>query len=355
VTQRVTLGHVAASAGVGKTTVSDILNRNITAKYPLETRNRVYRAVEELGYLPSRAAQQLVKGRSGQVGLFLTRDFSNPYFARVAHLAQQNFAKAGYRMQLALSTGQVTEEAEADLIRQLRIDGIEALLIGPVYEPVDILLHQSIFRGSIPIVTFGGDLHAQGFDQCDCVALDAHAGLTLAVSHLQRLGHSSIGYLFAPAQRTQDQQSHPMKPVLVNAGINPNWIIDHNDTGDYDDFRNQTDAFVARFKATPTLQRPTAIVCLNDQIALCLLASMTAAGLSVPGDLSIVGCDNLPGSAHFTPALTTIDNRADLMIESAVRLVTHRLDHPDRAAVAEKITPRLIERQSTGSPIHPVS
>jgi DNA-binding LacI/PurR family transcriptional regulator len=338
--KRVTLGDVAVAAGLAKTTVSDILNRQVNGRYSAATRDKVMRAVETLGYAPARAAQMLASGRSGQVGLFLTRDFSNPFFARIAHLAQQNLQTAGYRMQLAVDDGD--EEREAKTLRSLRSDGVEGVIIGPIYEKIDLEIHRSIFRGQMPLVTFGGELESE----FDCVAIDAIAGQQLAVNHLREMGHQTIAYLMAPPPRTNDDRSRSVVPPLIRAGFDARWIINHQDTGNYDDFFAVAQQFIAEWKAAPRENRPTAVACLNDQVALTLIAAATRAGLNVPADLSVIGTDNLPGSAYFTPGLTTIENRADRVIETAIKLLEQRLAEPDSPVQRIRIKPELVTRQS---------
>ena len=118
--RRVTLEQVAIAAGVGRTTVSDILNRNAGDKYQDETRKRVEEAVRKLGYTASRAAQQLARGRSGVIGLILTRDLSNPVFASRVEVVEKEIKRMGYRMQLAFTEGDPAMEAMAGLDRNIR-------------------------------------------------------------------------------------------------------------------------------------------------------------------------------------------------------------------------------------------
>ncbi|NJL30663.1 MAG: LacI family transcriptional regulator, partial [Phycisphaerales bacterium] len=195
-----TLEQVAVATGLGRTTVSDILNRNVGDKYSRATREQVLKAVRHLGYTPSRAAQVMARGRSGLVGLLLTRDFSNPFWARVANHVEQELRARQFRMQLAITQGR--PEDERQLVDQLYGDQIEGLIMGPVYETLDLEEHHNVLRGRLPVVLFGG-ICGNDFDN---VALDHEAGKRIALEYLLARGHKRIGYLCAPPSRLRPDE-----------------------------------------------------------------------------------------------------------------------------------------------------
>lgn len=340
---RVTLEQVAAAVGLGRTTVSDILHRENGEKYASVTRARVAAAVADLGYVPVRAAQQMARGKSGAVGLLLTRDFSNPYFARVADRVERELRGRGYRLQIAVTDG----DADTELlrIRQFHADAIEGLIVGPVYEALDLEQHRQIFRGRLPTVLFGTRLGSE-FDE---VATDDEAGRRLAVNHLVGVGHRRIGLLCVPASRVapSDRTSAAMIRALASrATVLPEWVAWHADTGSFADYHAVAADFAARWKAAPAAERPTAVICHNDQSALATLAAFAEAGVAVPADVSVVGHDNLPESRYLVPPLTTVDNHVERQMRAAVDGLLWRIEHPDAPLRVTVIDPELVERGS---------
>ncbi len=345
--RRVTLEQVASAAGLARTTVSDILNRNISDKYSRATRDRVLKAVRTLGYTPSRAAQVMARGRSGLIGLLLTRDFSNPFWARVANFVEQELRSRTYRMQLAVTEG--NPEQERRLIQQLDGDQVEGLIIGPVYEAIDLEQHHHVLRGRLPTVLFGGFCDSN-FDN---VALDHEAGKGMAIEYLLDHGHRRIGYLCAPPSRLRPDQPNPDYPVyrmFADRGLlQPEWFIWQADTGRFDDFYQSCVGFVNCWKNADPATRPTAVICHNDQVAMTAYRALHEAGVSVPGDLSMVGYDNLPETAYLPPPLTTVDNQAQQQMRALVQRLIERLEHPRQTVQQITIRPTLVERASVRS------
>lgn len=328
--------------GLGRTTISDILNRNAGDKYSEKTRMRVHRAVKEVGYTPARAAQQLARGRSGQIGLMLTRDFANPYFARIADAVERELRHRGYRLQLALTDGNA--ETERSRILQMQSDRIEGLIVGPVYESLDLEQHHSLWHGTIPIVLFGGLVKTE-FDQ---VTLDAMAGVELSYKYLISQGHRRIGALAIPPSRLNPDQPNLRNEYVVVAkklGVyDAPWFEWQTDTGRFEDFKNAALRFARRWKQAEPAGRPTAVVCHNDQVAMTLLSAFSEEGIRCPADISIIGHDNLPEAGYLVPALTSSDNHAEQQMQQSVELLLERIKNPDAPPRVKTILPSLVVR-----------
>ncbi len=344
--RRVTLAHVASASGLARTTVSDILNRDAGERYGEATRQRVHDAVARLGYAPNRAAQIMAQGRTGMIGLMLTQGFSNPFWTRLAGTVQRELRQRDYRMQLALVDGGDPEE-ELRLVRQLHSDQVEGLIVGPVYESLDLDIHRNVFRGRLPIVTFGSAIGCE----FDSVGLDHAAGVRLALEHLLALGHRRIGCLaVAPSRLAPDKPNLDNEAVKVFAGLDifdSRWFFWQADTGRFEEVAALVAAFTDRWLAADVADRPTAMLCHNDQAAMTALSVLSQRGLRVPVDLSLVGYDNLPESAYLVPPLTTVENHADRQIAAAVELLSSRLANPQRKAQTRLIAPELITRATT--------
>lgn len=341
---RVTLEDVATATGLGRTTISDILNRDEAGRYSDQTRKLVAKAVRELGYAPARAAQQLARGRSGLIGLLLTRDFTNPFFARVADLVERTVRERGYRLQLAIAAGD--QKTELDRIRQMQGDAVEGLIVGPVYEQLDIEQHRSVFGGGLPMVLFGGPFDSE-FDH---VALDHQAGWRVRIEYLKRQGHQRIAVLCLPPSRETSEPTNPPHlglQLMKRAGVlDLDWVQWQPDTGHFADSYGACLKFARRWKTTRKADRPTAAICLNDQVAMTALSAFAQQGIRVPADLSIVGYDNLPESAYLVPPLTTVDNNVNEQMEACVELLIDRIAHPGRERVVRTIRPKLVMRES---------
>jgi LacI family transcriptional regulator len=345
--RRVTLETVARAAGLGRTTVSDILNRGDSGRYSAEARQKVARAVRELGYTPSRAAQTMARGRSGVVGLMLTRDFGNPVWARLVAAAQSHLRSAELRMQLAITDAH--PDAQLRHIHALHADQVDGLIVGPVYEPKDLAPHRAVFGTKLPIVTFGGQI--AGFD---CVAHDGTAGGLALTDHLLQRGHRRIAALGVPDRDPHHPQSTrfaAMHARLDDAGLyHPDWTFAQPDRGSFAASSQLAHRFIHRWQAAPPDQRPTAVACHNDQVALTLLHAAREAGVNVPGQLAVTGYDDLPEARFFCPPLTTYRVDPDDQMHHAVNLLRDRITQPTRPPRIRLIQGQLIARQSTGQP-----
>lgn len=344
---RVTIDQIAAEARVGRTTVADIVNRGAGHRYRPTTRNRVLRTAKRLGYVPSGIAQAIARGSSGQVGLMLTCDFNNPYWARLAGEVEARLRQRGLFMQLAITDGDPNRELA--LVRHLHGLHIEGLIVGPVYSQRALEEHREILRGSIPIVAFGSNI--QGFD---VVSVDHAAARRLAVEHLAELGHRRIGYLCLPDEAGplgEGLNITAFRDSVVHKGVfDPQWVLCQPESRVLDQYRRVIQTFVQRWRQTEVTRRPTAMVCHNDRVAMTAMSVFHQHGIRVPQDLSLVGLDNLPEAQITAPPLTTLDTHTDDQMHHAMRLL---LDEPRNGGTPPRVvvvTPTLVVRDTTTRP-----
>ncbi|MEM9064797.1 MAG: LacI family DNA-binding transcriptional regulator [Planctomycetota bacterium] len=321
--RRVTLKDVAKYAGVSVAAVSDIANRNRANLYTSETREKVVAAMNTLGYVAERAAQNLRTGRSGTVGFVLTRRFSNPFFARVADLVDQALATHDLEMQLILVSGRV--ERAGELARRLIGSGVDGVIAGPLYPWDRTLVGQLgvIESSPLPVVVFG-NLEQSAFRNTVLLA-DMHAG-QVAIDYLVGLGHTRIGLFGAtPADKAigktfsnQDGMERALdrRDLLRHAS---SWFIPIPDEASGQDHVQEAVRFARRWLATGPDNRPTAIACRNDQCAFALLAALAECGVSVPEELSVLGYDNTAEGEFVFPPLTSVDPRIDICIAEVVQ------------------------------------
>ncbi len=342
--RRVTLMEISDYTGLSRATVSDIINRDEGNRYSAETREKVHKAVETLGYMPVRAAQQLARGRSGVIGVLLTRDFNNPFFARFASLLEKNIRSCGYRLQLVTELGGITSEME--LLRQFRADAVEGAIVGPVYQLKDLEHYRKALGRNLPSVLFGSLFDCE-FDQ---VALDHMRGRRLAVEHLLSMGHRRIGYIAMPSPRGHDGEpmfEHDSYRVMREKGVaRPEWVVWREDTGNFEEIQSACREMLAKWMTSPADERPTALICHNDQIAMVAIHVFSQAGVKIPEDVSLMGDDNLLESAFMVPPLTTIDFHIDRQASLVLECLNKRIESPQLARQTLIVEPSLVVRNS---------
>jgi DNA-binding LacI/PurR family transcriptional regulator len=345
---RVTLKTVAEAAGLGITTVSDILNGQEAGRirYSKKTRDKVDQVVRELGYSVNQAAQQLRRGRSGVVGLLLTRHMHDTFFARTIDLAEEQLRDHGFQLQLAIGQGQGVE----DRMRRIHSARVEGLLFGPAYDPQDIAPLKDL---NVPTVVFGGSCGGQ-YDE---VAIDHLAARRLAVSYLYEQGHRTVGFLEMHKPRWEQFDSDAS--IVRAAGLTgEQWWMENSNSQDPATVHRAALEFSRRWLAAKPVDRPTAVLCHDDHTATIALAAFWEAGIRVPEQLSVIGCNNIPATRYLIPPLTTIDLHVEKQMQTAVDRLVHRINNPTAETLVQWIAPDLVERKSvtrcvvaTGKPV----
>lgn len=285
-----TLIDVAREAGVSPSTVSRILNG--TAKVSDEKRQAVLKAIERNQFAPNLMAQALKKGRTHTIGI-VVQDISSPFFDEILHGVDDGLKNTGYAS--VIVSGHWNAEEEADRIRLLlarKVDGI-VLLSGRMSD--ETVLQFSTQR---PIVSTGRHLdtkRALGF------RLDHERGAWLAVRHLIELGHRRIAFVSGPANHADAiDRMNGYRRALEEAGleVDPKLIVEGN--------FHENSGLLAVNHLLDTRQQFSAIFAANDQSAYGVRLALYRKGIRVPEDISLVGFDDLPGSAYTTPPLTTV-------------------------------------------------
>jgi LacI family transcriptional regulator len=285
-----TLIEVARHAGVSPSTVSRILNG--TAKVSDDKRKAVMAAIELMNFAPNQMAQALKKGRSMTIGI-VVQDIASPFFDETLRGVDDCLKGTGYAS--VIVSGHWNAEEEVARIRLLigrKVDGI-ILLAGRI--GAETILP---FAAQRPIVATGRLLdaaNAHGFK------LDNDAGAYLAVRHLLELGHRRIAFVMGPEDNNDAaERLLGYQRALAEAGIafEPALLAQ----GDL----NEAGGLSAINSLLGAGQRFTAIFAANDLSANGVRLGLYRKGIRVPEDMSLVGFDDLPGSAYTTPPLTTV-------------------------------------------------
>jgi len=302
-----------------------------------ETRQRVLDAVAELNYEPDVRAQALRSGETKRIGLLIP-DNTNPFYWQRTIGIEQAARERGY--DIMLSTTSLSDEQEAYSLKALssrRVDGIIVTLA--FIEQSDSLL-DLVAKRRLPMVLL------QPTDrEIDAVVVNYEEGMERVVSHLIELGHQRIGLIYglgAQSPSMAGMRLQTYREGLLAAGLPVDEaLIDWCDT-------TAEDGYQAALRLLKTEPRPTALIALNDLLALGAMRAADRNNLRIPEDLSIVGFDDIPLAQHFVPPLTTVGYDTGLVGQTAVDLLLKRLQDPTRSA--EKVTApvRLVVRESTG-------
>ncbi len=323
-----TIRDVARASGVSPSTVSRVFT--MPAMVGENTRAEVRAAAERLGYAPNRAARGLITGRTGNLGIIVP-DLANPFFPSVVKGVQARTHDADYAVFLADSDEDIA--AEGHLVRALakQVDGL--ILCSPRMSDDDLLA----LLGETTIVLLNrqaGDTPAVTFDNAD--------GMRQAVSHLRALGHRRVAWVAGPrASWSNRERERGLKAATTAGGVE----LEH-----IGHFSPQYEGGVAAADQV-LVASVTAVIAYNDVMALGLISRLRDRGKAVPGDLSVVGIDDIPMAGMASPALTTVALPKEQIGRAGVDLLLDLLQQPDRAAGAiRQLATHLVVRGSTDVP-----
>ena len=324
---------VAALAGVSSQTVSRVANARTNVDE--DTRERVLSAMRLLGYRPNSAARALVTGRFKMLGVisFSLSDHGN---SRTLQAISEAAQAAGYSVNLVGPETQ-TEGAMQQAFSKLTGQGVDGIILieAQILDRPDLQLPTGI-----PVVVADGDPDQRH----PSVDNNQAAGAEAATRHLLDLGHRTVRHLAGPqdsysARRraaawyaTLKQAGAPVPPVL------------------YGDWTAASGYRIGhRLAADPEL---TAVFVANDHMALGLLRALREAGREVPGDVSVIGYDDVPEAAYFAPPLTTVHPDFEEVGRLCVSLLLEQITQGHRPGgdVRTVVAPQLVERDSTAPP-----
>lgn len=331
----VTIDQVARRAEVSKTTVSKHLNN--VPYVSARAAARIRRAIEELDFQPNPLARSLVTNRTSALAVVIP-SITNPFYPDLVAAIDAEASTWGYYLILASTGGDPTREA--DLVRNLRRNRVDGILFASAR--LDASQLNGLVRGGEKVVMVSR--HVEGVE-ADHVVVDNHAGGVMAVEHLIRLGHRAIGYLGGPPSVLAFRERlRGYRDALAKHGLSadPGGIVTTESSAD-GGFRGALHLFHAD-------RPPTALFVASDAMALGVLEAAQEASRRVPGDLALVGFDNISFSRVAAVPLTTVDSRTADLGRIAVQLLVDRVEGRSGSAVQHiKLPPSLVVRRSCGS------
>jgi DNA-binding LacI/PurR family transcriptional regulator len=324
------MSDVARLAGVSHQTVSRVINDSSHVR--AETRQKVLAAMRELGYRPNPVARALVTGRSNTLGVV---SFDTTLYGPASTLfgIERAAHEAGYFIMVASLTA-LNRDSLAEAIERLTLQGVDGILvIAPYLEAAQALRHAP---GVIPLVA----VEAGPDERVPLASIDQVAGARSATQHLLDLGHETVWHIAGPTDFLESRQREEgWRATLLASGAEPPppLVGDWSARAGYELGR--------RLSTDPAV---TAIFVANDQMALGVLRAMHEAGRSIPGDLSVVGFDDIPESPYFTPPLTTIRQDFNEMGSRGVHLLLRMMEAGEPVPSGPAVVPELVVRASTG-------
>lgn len=319
---------VADRAGVSIATVSRVQrDRGVVAA---GTRDRVLRAIEELGYRPNGTGRALAEQRTDAIGIVFP-DLSGPYYSEVIGGCE---ARVVAEARSLLILGTHGRERAADLVFDLagRVDGL--ILMGRTL-PDDVVLE--LDRTGVPLVL----LARAGLEGIPSVRAENVAAAEALAAHLLRGGHESIAFLGDPASSPDAAErwqgflaAHEHAGRPAPAAPVPTLF-------------DEVHGHAAAGELLDAAASPTALMCASDEIALGALAAAQERGLSVPGDLAVTGWDDIQVARYVSPALTTVRQPLGLIGARAAELLFERI-HTGATPAGEVLPTELVVRASCG-------
>jgi DNA-binding LacI/PurR family transcriptional regulator len=343
----VNLRMLAEHLELSQTTVSLVLNNSPSAKsIPQETRNRVLLAAEKLNYRPNYFARSLRQSRSMSVGV-LAPDLSEGYFTRVMNGVVEELTSAHYFYFTAC------HDWKSELIEQYPRMLVERSVDG------FLLLNTPADQITVPVPVVAISAHS-AVENVTNIVLDHNLAAQQALTHLYELGHRRIAFMRGPhaipdsqyrwdgievAAREMGLKLDPTLEIRIDA---EGWSMK---TG-YHPMAPEI-GYKPMQELLSRTRDFTAIFCFNDIAAIGAIRALKEAGLSVPGDVSVVGFDDILSAAYYTPSLTTVRQPLTEMGRRGAKVLLERIagrenGHPGEIVVA----PELVVRESTGPAAH---
>jgi LacI family transcriptional regulator len=328
------LKDIADRTGFSTNTVSLALRDS--PRIPADTRALIHSAARELNYLPNYVAKSLVSRETRTIGLVLT-DITNPTLTHTAQAIELALAERGYSTLFATSNNDIAEEKKVlALFQARRVDG---MLIYPTnHRRLDHI--RPLRRANYPIVLLVGDPDSG----LDAVCVDERRGAYKATRHLVDIGHKRVAVIDSGNPLGNVEKGDGYRQALAEAGIafNPELAVDP-----------RGHSVVKGYWAMDTLMavknRPTAVFAANDSLAIGALRWCLKHNVAVPGDVAIIGFDNIEFAEHASIPLSSVNYPVEMVTDMAVERLMSLIAAGDSLPPPRvtQIDPEVIVREST--------
>lgn len=307
-----TIADVAQEAGVSVATVSRVMNGS--GLVSRETEDKVRSAVERLGYQPNAWGRNLRKGESRML-LLLIPNATNPFYAGLISGVEDTAREAGYSAMLCIT--QMDDNRRGEYLSLLRSGRADGAILMDAAQSSSYASELSALYPTVQCCEFSRD------EKLSHVSIDNYSAARDVMHYLVSLGHRQIGLVSADNEFCSTyQRREGYGKALMEAGVGVR--------GDYTALADRDYGFRSGVQAAGSLldlpERPTALFCTSDVLALAALRAAADRGLSVPGDLSVVGFDDVEYATMFHPTLTTVRQPCYDLGQMACRILLQQID-----------------------------
>lgn len=330
-----TLLDIAKKLNISIATVSRALNDRPGVGNDL--RQRVIETANELGFVPNMAARSLVTSRTQTIG-FVIHPFdhpfsSDPFYFPILMAIEAELVNQDYHIMLtSINSDSLTN---LRMVEQSRVDGL--ILAGPNLNPQFVA---ATLNRDMPVVLID---NRPGYRKANIILTDDAGGAYEATTHLAGHGHTRIAHIGGPLEWVSNRHRYNgYRASMRDAGLAQNIRAIHKES---------TTIATGEQAAAELLdgpEPPTAIFAANDSMALGAARAAAARGLSVPGNLALVGFDNISVAEHFSPPLTTVRIFKEQIGRMAARRILELVNEPDIPPVESSVSTELVIRQSCG-------
>lgn len=327
-----TMKDVARLAGVSTSTVSHVINNNRFVSEAV--REKVTSAVSQLNYAPSALARSLKLNQTRTIGMLLTAS-SNPFYSEVVRGVERSCYERGYSLVLCNTEGDEDRmNRSLETLLQKRVDGL-LIMCTESHLPSAELLNR---YPSIPSVMMDW---APFEGSSDIIQDNSLLGGEMATRHLIARGYTRIACIAGPQDKTPARlRLEGYRQAMASAGLPvPEGYIVSSDF----EFQGGFNAMNTLLSLNPL---PQAVFTCNDAMAVGVYHALYQAGMSIPGDMAVMGYDDIELARYMTPPLSTIHQPKDELGELAIDTLLHRLAAPGGSQQLLVLTPELIERAS---------
>lgn len=306
----VTLSDIAKKAGVSLATVSLALNGS--NKVNKDTKLRIEKIADKLNYVPNARARALVKKSTKTIGLVIP-EVVNPFFAELAQSIKDYVRSQNFNVILCSTDYQSQEELRyINMFRSGQVDGAIFACVGDMMEEHNQLIIELVEQ-NIPVVFVDRD----GVDHnlIPVVKSDVYHAAYQAADYLISLAHKDLAFVGQSRERLNG-----FKSALLKHGL------ELKEENIYYDYLKMEGGYVVGEKIAARKERPTAVVCLNDEIAIGVIQALIAKNVKVPEEVSVIGIDNIEVANFYNPALTTVNIPVSQMGKKAAEILLKKIE-----------------------------
>lgn len=334
--RRPSVTDVAKRAGVSVGTVSNVLNRPESVSE--RTKAKVERAIAELNFVRNASARQLRSGEVSTVGAVVL-DIANPFFTEMARGIEDRLAQDDYTLMLCSSDE--NPEREARFLRLFEERGVRGVIATPSHGSLDSLLR--LRDHGIEVVLLD---HTSPVPDLASVAVDDVGGASLAMEHLIGLGHEHLAFLNGPLNLRQcvDRRDGVYRTLHAH-GLDPAVALEEVALDALNADAGEAGVHQLWARSGP---RPTAMFCANDFTALGALRALRELDVDVPGDVAVVGYDDVMFASMLTTPLTSVRQPMHTLGWTAADMLLTRRSSGEDATQVE-FEPELVVRASSGA------